>query len=100
MKILFTGASSFTGYWFAKELAAAGHEAVATMRRPTDLYTDELRKKRISAGSEICEVRFGIAFGDDGFHQLIKEDSWDLLCHHAAYVSNYRDPKFDVLAAV
>jgi hypothetical protein len=24
--ILFTGGSSFTGYWFIKELASAGHE--------------------------------------------------------------------------
>ncbi|MDX6573916.1 MAG: hypothetical protein QOC86_3072, partial [Gaiellales bacterium] len=26
MRILLTGASSFTGCWFARELAAAGHE--------------------------------------------------------------------------
>jgi len=33
MKILFTGGSSFTGYWFIKELVAAGHEVVAAFRR-------------------------------------------------------------------
>ena len=33
MKILFTGASSFTGYWFAKQLASAGHEVFALFRR-------------------------------------------------------------------
>ena len=33
MKILITGGSSFTGYWFIKELAAAGHEMFATFTR-------------------------------------------------------------------
>ena len=38
MKILFTGASSFTGYWFIRELAAAGHEVTAIFRkRPTSM---------------------------------------------------------------
>ena len=30
MRILFTGASSFTGYWFIRELVAAGHRVIAT----------------------------------------------------------------------
>src|ERR1700722_11728349 len=100
MRILFTGASSFTGYWFAKELAATGHEVVATMQKLPDRYTEEPRKKRVSALSDLCELRFGIAFGDDRFFDLIKQRSWDLLCHHAADVTNYRDPNFNVLAAL
>ena len=36
MKILFTGASSFTGYWFVKELAERGHEVTALLRRPAE----------------------------------------------------------------
>ena len=32
MKILFTGGSSFTGSWFIRELAAAGHEVTAIFR--------------------------------------------------------------------
>ena len=32
MKILFTGASSFTGYWFVKTLAEAGHEVICPLR--------------------------------------------------------------------
>ena len=32
MKILFTGGSSFTGYWFVRELAAAGHDVTAVFR--------------------------------------------------------------------
>ena len=32
MKILFTGGSSFTGSWFIRELAAAGHQVTAVFR--------------------------------------------------------------------
>ena len=34
MKVLITGASSFTGYWFASALAEAGHHVVAPLRGP------------------------------------------------------------------
>ena len=43
MKILFTGASSFTGMWFARALASAGHDVVATFRKRPEAYDDELR---------------------------------------------------------
>ena len=46
MKILFTGGSSFTGYWFIEELARAGHEIVATFRSRADDYTD-IRRTRV-----------------------------------------------------
>ena len=39
MKVLLTGASSFTGYWFAKTLHSKGHEVVAPLRAPKDSYT-------------------------------------------------------------
>ena len=58
MKVLFTGASSFTGYWFVKELASAGHEVVAIFRRGPDDYPDELRKRRIAAVADLCRPIF------------------------------------------
>src|SRR5208283_1214579 len=39
------GGSSFTGYWFAKELASAGHEVIALFRRQPEEYSDDLRRK-------------------------------------------------------
>jgi UDP-glucose 4-epimerase len=32
MRVLFTGAKSFTGYWFVREWVTAGHEVVAACR--------------------------------------------------------------------
>ena len=100
MRILFTGASSFTGMWFARELAAAGHAVTATFRRRPDEYTDEPRRRRVALVAECCQPVYDISFGDDRFLSLVREQSWDLLAHHAADVTNYRSPQFEVLTAV
>lgn len=100
MRILFTGGSSFTGYWFAKELASAGHEVVATFRRQQEDYQEELRRKRIGLLADMCHTVFGVSFGDDQFLRLIKESKWDLLCHHAAEAANYKSLDFNIVAAV
>jgi UDP-glucose 4-epimerase len=99
MKILFTGASSFTGYWFAKELASAGHEVSVLFRHQPQHYPDDLRRQRVKALTEICQPVFG-AFGDEQLLQLIRGTHWDLLCHHAAEVTNYKSADFNVVAAV
>jgi nucleoside-diphosphate-sugar epimerase len=101
MKILFTGGSSFTGYWFIQELARAGHEVVAVFRRSPEDYPDELRRKRVTNGVKVCRPFFGMSFGDEEFLGLVRQEGgWDLFCHHAADVTNYRNPEFDVVAAV
>jgi nucleoside-diphosphate-sugar epimerase len=99
MRILLTGASSFTGFWFAKTLALAGHEVAATLRRPVSEY-EGVRLRRAGQLEEHGRVVAGVSFGDDRFLDLLDEGGWDILCHHAADVSNYKSPDFDVLAAV
>lgn len=100
MKILLTGASSFTGMWFARELAHAGHEVVATFQRTHDAYADELRRARVSKVLEVCRGVFGLSFGDEAFLALAGQEPWDLFCHHAADVTSYKSPDFDVVSAV
>lgn len=100
MKILFTGGSSFTGFWFIKELASAGHDVVAVFRREQNEYTDDLRQTRISLLAKICRSVFRTSFGDERFLGLIRDHSFDLLCCHGAEVANYNKPDFDLLAAV
>lgn len=100
MKILFTGASSFTGYWFVRELAAAGHEMVMTLRQPPEAY-EGVRRQRVDRLADLGRVVHLCSFGDERFVALINEaNNWDMLCHHAAEVSNYKSPDFDVAAAL
>jgi nucleoside-diphosphate-sugar epimerase len=48
----------------------------------------------------VCKGVFGCSFGDDAFLALAGGERWDLLCHHAADVTNYKSPSFDVTSAV
>jgi nucleoside-diphosphate-sugar epimerase len=100
MKILFTGGSSFTGAWFIRELAAAGHQVTAIFRRPVDEYDDPVRRHRVAMAAEACRPVHGCTFGDERFLALIGEGRWDLLCHHAAEVTNYKSPDFDAIGAL
>lgn len=99
MNVLFTGASSFSGYWFARRLTEAGHSVVATFTNKDSEYIG-LRAERVSQLSTLAERRFCCSFGSERFSDLVAgERSWDVLCLHAAFVTDYRSPKFDFLAA-
>lgn len=96
MRILFTGASSFTGLWFVRELQAAGHEVVATFRRGADAYESALRRRRVELVRRCCRPIEGAAFGDERFLDLLRKERWDVLAHHGAEVTDYKSPDFDV----
>lgn len=99
MRILFTGASSFTGFWFARELVREGHEVVATFRRPATDY-EGMRRVRVDGLLPHVRAASGCAFGDDGFLERVAGDGpWDLLCHHAADATDYKSPDFDAVGA-
>jgi len=100
VKVLLTGASSFTGLWFARALSAAGHHVVAPLRRPREDYRGDVRAARVAALGRVAECSFGSVFGDERFLDLCRSGNWDLLCHHAAEVSDYRSPAFDVAGAL
>jgi UDP-glucose 4-epimerase len=101
MKILFTGASSFTGHWFVIKLAERGHDVWATFTRASaDDYGTDVRGQRVRRALDKCQSEFGVRFGDDRFLKLLKDEKFELLCHHAADVTNYRSPDFDVDRAV
>lgn len=100
MRILFTGGSSFTGMWFVRELAAAGHQVTAIFRSRPEEYPDDLRRRRVAKLVECCRPAYGVSFGDAQFLSLVKGERWDLLAHHAADVTNYKSPEFDVVKAL
>jgi nucleoside-diphosphate-sugar epimerase len=100
MKILFTGASSFTGYWFVKTLSTAGHEVVCPLRSAVENY-DGVRKARAEKLQPLCRLIPNTPFGSESFVNLIRGGGhWDFLCHHATESSNYKSPDFDFLAAL
>jgi UDP-glucose 4-epimerase len=99
MKVLFTGASSFTGFSFVRELTAAGHELTLIFPRSREAY-EGLRAERMGMATALAEPLFEMRFGDDRFQDLIRGRSWDLLCHHAADVTDYKSPDFDIMRAV
>lgn len=100
MKILFTGASSFTGMWFVKELALAGHTVIAPLLRPLSAYEGS-KKERLDLIAPHCQLIENCPFGSDQFLALIaSEQHLDLFCHHAADVTNYKSPEFDYFKAL
>ncbi len=99
MKILLTGASSFTGYWFVRELAAAGHDVTAVLRKKAEEYPDETRRERVRGILDVATPAYGTSFGDEAFLGLLRDGGFDVLCHHAADVTNYKSPDFDAVGA-
>ncbi len=98
MRILLTGASSFTGFWFAQKLSAAGHQIVAPLRAGAADYAG-VRGARVRQLKAYAEVVWAAPFGEARFQDLLNQ-RFDLFCHHAARVTGYRSPDFDVVAAL
>ncbi len=96
MRILLTGASSFTGLWFAKALAAKGHSIFAPLR--STVYSG-LRGQRVADLGKAAEVVFDCPLGSPRFLDLANAESFDLFCHHASQTTDYRSPNFDALSA-
>jgi UDP-glucose 4-epimerase len=99
MKALLTGASSFTGLWFARALAERGVEVTAPLRGSLDAYSG-IRQVRVQALREVATVVPHVEFGSPEFFALFDRTGCDLLCHHAARVADYRSPDFDVSLAL
>lgn len=100
MKVLLTGATSFTGTWFARALGEAGHEVVMPLRSAASAYAG-VRAARVAQLSRWGRVVSAGEFGSPEFLAwLDSEHGWDVLAHHAAQVGDYRRPDFDVPGAL
>jgi nucleoside-diphosphate-sugar epimerase len=102
MRIVLTGASSFTGYWFARALSDAGHEVVALLSSADDgdAYSG-IRATRVTELKQCCRTVFDVPFGSDAFLRTLRAFApFAALCHHWAAARGYRDPDFDVAAAL
>jgi hypothetical protein len=99
MRLLLTGASSFTGAWFARTLAMEGYEVVAALRGP-DQRDATMRGRRLAFIRDCCRIVPEAPFGSEHFLELLRREPFDLLCHHGAEVGDYKCPDYDVEAAV
>ena len=99
MKILFTGASSFTGFWFVKTLAAAGHEITCPVTGDLEHYAG-VRRERVEQLKLPGKFISHAPFGSEHFLKTIRENHFDLLCQHAADVTNYKSADFDARHAL
>lgn len=100
MDIVFTGGTSFTGVWFVQELTRAGHRVWAPLKQKKEAYTG-LRKSRLEWLESCAYVEFDCPFGSDPFFSFLgKLPSLHLFCHHAADVTDYKSPDFNVAAAL
>lgn len=95
MKVLLTGASSFSGRWFAEALLERGHCLTVTYTGAEGSY-EGLRAQRIAPLRDRCTLAWGTAFGDDRFLELLTSERFDALCVHGAYVRDYRSEAFPV----
>ncbi len=101
MKILFTGASSFTGYWFVKELIKTGNEVHTIFTKSSVEEYERIRKVRVEEIIQSTHSYFSCNFGDNNFLNILNQERyWDILCHHAADVTNYKNPDFNINSAL
>jgi UDP-glucose 4-epimerase len=99
MRALLTGASSFTGFWFASALRAASFEVIAPLRRAPAEY-EGVRGERVRKLAEFAAIVPDCSFGSTAFLDLLSRERFDVLCHHAARVTDYRSLSFDIVAAL
>ena len=100
MRVLMTGASSFTGAWIARRLAEAGM-AVTAPRRSGAAQDDALTFERLASLPRTVTVVEEAPLGSDRFLATFQEHGpFDVLCLHGATVGDHRAPGFDVLAAL
>ena len=99
MRILLTGASSFTGTWFARTLAERGHEVHGTLQRPAADYGPAQQARFAFMESAGVRLLTSHPFGHDAFFRTL-EDGFDVLCLHGAHVHDYRSLDFDIAGAV
>lgn len=101
MNILLSGASSFSGFWFARELAMRGHNITAIFRGRGEGDYSGVRRRRVKLSADFCHRVFGCVFGGARFVSLAKKNpGWDVFCHHAAAVGDFRASSYDVSGAL
>ena len=98
-RVLFTGLSSFTGYWFTEKLAEKGYNVVACLSHNKSEYNSDQTERLKQANSSI-RIEQNVSFGSESFLQLISDFKPEIFSFHHALVTGYKDPSFNVDNAI
>ena len=101
--ILFTGVTSFSGFYFVKKMSENKNFRVFCILTKNRTSYDFLRKKRIDLISKKKNVHliFNIKFGDRNFIKLLKKVFFNIICFHHSYTKNFSsDKKFNFLKSL
>src|SRR5262249_37764262 len=78
---------------------AAGFEVVAPLRADASSYAG-VRGERVQKLRALATIISDCPFGSSGFMDLVSKHQFDVLCHHAARVTDYRSLDFDIVQAL
>jgi len=95
MKVLFTGVSSFTGFWIANYFGINGYDVDAILTKKTITQYDSIRTNRLLKLNSNIKLIYDCKFGDNNFLSLLKNNKYDIIIHHASYVNSYNSNNFD-----
>lgn len=100
MKIIFTGAGSFTGYWIIKKLVEDGHTVYPLFEEASGVSSGA-RGERIKRLSEITECFFGINYSKSEFFEFLSRlEGADAFCQHFFDTKDYKSPDYDMMSAL
>ena len=96
--ILLTGASSFTGFWFAQKLQQEGFSVDCPLPRKEADYID-LKKQRLELLKDRVNLIYNCPYGSPFFLELCN-NNYQTLCFHGAFVENYSSDRFPLNKAL
>ena len=97
-RILLTGVSSFTGFWFARRLVESGFSVSCPLPNIKKSY-EGIKKTRLDTLPETVELFYNVPFGSVEFINLL-DGNFDKLCLHGAFVKGYQNNEFTFGKAV
>ena len=101
--ILFTGASSFTGYHFVNRLSKEKKNIIYCLLTKKKKQYKGLKALRLSLLKNKKNIRFfyNISFGEKKFFFILNKFSFNFLCLHGAYTHQYNnDEEFSISDAL
>jgi UDP-glucose 4-epimerase len=97
LKILLTGATSLTGFWFAQELKSQGADVVCLVTGESSASYQNLKSaNRFALLAEGFRFIFKAPFGSEKFINAIRNERADILCLHGSHIPDYKSESFNL----